>query len=389
MMNAMSAVQSIEKLNDSARWKAVLGHDRGADGLFVYAVRSTGVYCRPSCPSRRPRRDRVAFFESPGDARSAGFRPCRRCRPDDSAAPDPWIEKIRRACVYLSNVDGHPSLTTLAARLGGSPYHLQRNFKRLVGVTPREYADACRLRTVKLYDAEAAARRLLPLVGSDTAVIPLQNGVDATDIVARAVGREHAAGGTVYVAAVIDEPGVIRHSALDHLIFGELDGTRTPRLERLLQACRPAGFQATLSDNVQVDIWTKFVRLSVFSGMTAVTRCPIGPIVADPELFDMAKAAAREAMAVARATGVSVPDAVIDDVDRAYRALPGHMKSSMLEDLERGRPLELPWLSGAVVRLGRGAGVDTPIHRFITAVLSPHVHGAARERANAAAQVSG
>ena len=208
--------------------------------------------------------------------------------------------------------------------------------------------------TVKLYDAEAAARRLLPLVGSDTAVIPLQNGVDAADIVARAVGREHAAGGTVYVAAVIDEPGVIRHSALDHLIFGELDGTRTPRLERLLQACRPAGFQATLSDNVQVDIWTKFVRLSVFSGMTAVTRCPIGPIVADPELFDMAKAAAREAMAVARATGVSVPDAVIDDVDRAYRALPGHMKSSMLEDLERGRPLELPWLSGAVVRLGRG-----------------------------------
>ena len=243
--------------------------------------------------------------------------------------------------------------------------------------------------TVKLYDAEAAARLLLPLVGSDTAVIPLQNGVDATDIVARAVGREHAAGGTVYVAAVIDEPGVIRHSALDHLIFGELDGTRTPRLERLLQACRPAGFQATLSDNVQVDIWTKFVRLSVFSGMTAVTRCPIGPIVADPELFDLAKAAAREAMAVARATGVAVPDAVIDDVDRAYRALPGHMKSSMLEDLERGRPLELPWLSGAVVRLGRGAGVDTPIHRFITAVLSPHVHGAARERANAAAQVSG
>ena len=149
MMNAMSAVQSIEKLNDAARWKAVLGHDRGADGLFVYAVRSTGVYCRPSCPSRRPRRDRVAFFESPGEARSAGFRPCRRCRPDDSTAPDPWIEKIRRACVYLSNVDGHPSLTTLAARIGGSPYHLQRNFKRLVGVTPREYTDACRLRRVK------------------------------------------------------------------------------------------------------------------------------------------------------------------------------------------------------------------------------------------------
>ena len=149
MMNAMSAVQPTERLNDTARWNAVVAHDRSADGLFVYAVRSTGVYCRPSCPSRRPRRDRVTFFETPADARAGGFRECRRCRPDGTPAPDPWIDKIRRACVYLSNVDGHPSLATLAARIGGSPYHLQRNFRRLVGVTPREYADACRLRKVK------------------------------------------------------------------------------------------------------------------------------------------------------------------------------------------------------------------------------------------------
>jgi AraC family transcriptional regulator, regulatory protein of adaptative response / methylated-DNA-[protein]-cysteine methyltransferase len=149
MTNAMSALQSTEKLNDAARWNAVTRHDRAADGLFVYAVRSTGVYCRPWCPSRRPRRDRVTFFSTPDEARAAGFRPCQRCRPDGSAAADPWIDKIRRACVYLSNVDGHPSLATLAARIGGSPYHLQRNFKRLVGVSPREYAEACRLRKVK------------------------------------------------------------------------------------------------------------------------------------------------------------------------------------------------------------------------------------------------
>ena len=135
--------------DEGARWQAVLARDSGADGVFVYAVRSTSIYCRPSCPSRRPRRDRVAFFETPAQARHAGFRACRRCNPDASVVADPWIDKIRRATEYLSNVDGHPSLATLAARLGGSPYHLQRNFKRLVGVTPREYAEACRLRRVK------------------------------------------------------------------------------------------------------------------------------------------------------------------------------------------------------------------------------------------------
>jgi len=130
-------------------WRAVLARDRDADGRFVYAVRSTGIYCRPSCPSRKPHRDRVEFFETPADAERAGYRACRRCRPLEAMQADPWLERIRRACVYLSNVDGHPTLATLAARIGGSPYHLQRNFKRIVGLTPREYADACRLRTVK------------------------------------------------------------------------------------------------------------------------------------------------------------------------------------------------------------------------------------------------
>jgi len=148
-MNSMT-VTAGQYLNTEAQWTAVVGHDRTADGLFVYAVRSTGIYCRPSCPSRRPARNRVAFFETPAAAREAGFRACKRCRPDaPGVAPDPWVDKISRACVYLANVEGHPALATLAARLGGSPYHLQRNFKRLVGLTPREYADACRLRKVK------------------------------------------------------------------------------------------------------------------------------------------------------------------------------------------------------------------------------------------------
>jgi AraC family transcriptional regulator of adaptative response/methylated-DNA-[protein]-cysteine methyltransferase len=133
----------------TSMWNSVVARDRTADGAFVYAVSSTGVYCRPSCPSRRPRREHVAFFDSTDAARRAGFRACKRCRPDQSPAADPWIDKIRRACVYLANVDGHPSLAALASRIGGSPYHLQRNFKRIVGVTPREYTDAVRLRKVK------------------------------------------------------------------------------------------------------------------------------------------------------------------------------------------------------------------------------------------------
>ena len=235
--------------------------------------------------------------------------------------------------------------------------------------------------SVKLYDTDAAVRMLPPIVGPKTLVVPLQNGVDSVDVLTRAVGREHVAGGTAYVAAVISEPGVIRHTAMDRLIVGPLDGQAEqalPALEDLLQACKRAGFDATMSRNIAVDIWAKFVRLTAFSGMTTVTRCPIGALRDDPALAEMMRGALKESMAVALAGGVPLTDALIDEVQVATAALPPNARSSMLEDLERGRPLELPWLSGAVVRIGRDVGVPTPIHQFITTVLTPHVNGASR-----------
>lgn len=232
------------------------------------------------------------------------------------------------------------------------------------------------LLAVKMYDLETAARTLPPLIGPDTAVVTLQNGVEAVDIVSAQIARAHVTGGVAYIAAVISEPGVITHTALDRLIFGELDGSRSRRLEQLLEACMRAGFAATLSERIEVDLWSKFARLSVFSGTTAAVRGPIGVVRSEPALLAMVESACQEALAVGRARGVPLPTSVLDEIMGMVHSLPDAAKSSMLEDLERGKRLELPWLSGAVVRLGQQAGVPTPIHSFLNAVLTPYVKGA-------------
>lgn len=127
-------------------WPAVLARDAQADGLFVYAVRSTGIYCRPSCPSRRPRPEQVAFYASPAAAEQAGFRACRRCRPGQSRAPDQQVEMVQQACAYIeAHLSESLTLAALGAHFGVSPYHLQRMFKRVTGVSPRRYSDARRL----------------------------------------------------------------------------------------------------------------------------------------------------------------------------------------------------------------------------------------------------
>jgi AraC family transcriptional regulator of adaptative response/methylated-DNA-[protein]-cysteine methyltransferase len=142
----------METMSQEDRWKAVLERDKSFDGSFVYAVRSTGIYCRPSCPARRPRQDQVSFFRIPEAAKQAGFVPCRRCRPDEVIGRDPQVILVQRLCRCIENydsVDERLTLNAMGKYVQVSPYHLQRIFKRNMGITPKQFAEACRVRRLK------------------------------------------------------------------------------------------------------------------------------------------------------------------------------------------------------------------------------------------------
>jgi 2-dehydropantoate 2-reductase len=228
---------------------------------------------------------------------------------------------------------------------------------------------------VKLYDTNDAVKMLPPLIGPQTIVIPFQNGVESVRVLTQAVGKQHVAGGAAYVAAVIAEPGLIRHTAMNRLVFGPVAGQPSPLLKELLEICTRAGIDATLSDHIQVDIWSKFVRLTAYSAMTAVTRSPIGPVRQDHDLRTMMETLLHESITVARSRQIPLPSSTFAEAVAATDALPATARSSMLEDLERGRPLELPWLSGGIVRIAEEVGVSVPTHRLVVALLRPHAHG--------------
>ncbi|HSF47552.1 MAG TPA: 2-dehydropantoate 2-reductase [Burkholderiales bacterium] len=230
--------------------------------------------------------------------------------------------------------------------------------------------------TVKLWSTSEAARELKPLLGPETAVISFQNGVDAVAILSEELGRPHVMGGVAHIGAVIERPGVIRHNGtLARLTFGELDGRRSSRLEALLAACLGAGIDAHLSDDIQRAIWEKFVFLVGLSGMTSLTRTPIGPIREDPVTRAMLLEVMREAASVGRAEGANLPKDIAEKQLAFADGLPYDMISSMLGDLNRGNRLELEWLSGAVARLGEQHGIATPANRFIHAALKLHARG--------------
>jgi 2-dehydropantoate 2-reductase len=229
---------------------------------------------------------------------------------------------------------------------------------------------------VKLWDLESATRLALPLVGPRTTIVGFQNGVEKEAIVGRIAGDAHVVGGVCYISTEIESPGVILHKGtLEQFILGELDGSRSARIESLCDAFARAAIATRIADDITRAIWEKFVFLSCNAALTALLRLPLGTIREHPRSRALLLDALREAVAVARAAGVALPEDFAEDRLAFIDGLAPQTRASMAVDLERGNRLELDWLSGAIVRMGRERGVATPVHRVVADGLAPYAAG--------------
>jgi 2-dehydropantoate 2-reductase len=207
-------------------------------------------------------------------------------------------------------------------------------------------------------------------------VIPLQNGVDAAERLIPILGPGAVMGGVAQISASITGPGVIQQvGTFMRMIFGELDGRRSKRGEDFLALCLRAGFDGTLSEQILTDLWMKFILLASNASMMAATRQPIGKLRDDPDLRPIFTAAYNEVVDVGRAKGVALPADAVERVIDLTSHMPAAMKASMALDLDRGNRLELPWLGGKVIELGRKLGVPTPTHGMMAAMLKPYIMG--------------
>jgi 2-dehydropantoate 2-reductase len=243
---------------------------------------------------------------------------------------------------------------------------------RAEGIAPVDIV----LFAVKLWDSERAAQTLKPLIGPATRVITLQNGIDSVERIEPIFGAGHVVPGMAQIASVIAAPGVISHTSQFHLMrFNHPDGHADPVLDAFVDAGKAAEFDIGLSADIDRDLWTKFVFLVGLSSITATTRMPIGTIRNDPDTRAVLASIMREVVTVARARGVAL-DAQFETEGLAFiDAAPEAMKASMAHDLDRGNRLELDWLAGKVVALGRERGIPTPANAAVYAILKPHRMG--------------
>jgi 2-dehydropantoate 2-reductase len=230
---------------------------------------------------------------------------------------------------------------------------------------------------VKTYDTASAVDRMAPLLHGGTAVVSLQNGIDSEDVIAARIGSRHVMGGAAFIFASVAEPGVIVDAGgPGSLVFGELDGSRSPRAERLLEACEAAGIPAELVSDIRVRLWDKFAFICAQAGMTAATRLPIGPIRDTDATWTMFLDIVGEVVALARAEGVNLPDDTVPRIAEVARSIEPTGYSSLYHDLVGGRRMELETLHGEVVRRSRAHGLLAPRSEAIYALLAPHARRA-------------
>jgi 2-dehydropantoate 2-reductase len=223
---------------------------------------------------------------------------------------------------------------------------------------------------VKLWDTEAAAELAKPLVGPDTRVITLQNGVDSYERVSGILGKDQTVGGTAYIASVLGGPGVVRHtSKFATLRCGRIDGKPDAKLAAFAEAAKAANVDVQLQDDMNRERWQKFIFLSSLAGANCMTRQPLGKILADPDTRAFYRKLMTECLAVGQKSGAKVPNDWIDDRMTFSENAPPGMKASMFHDLEAGNRLELDWLTGKVVSLGKELGVPTPASEAVYAAV--------------------
>jgi len=231
---------------------------------------------------------------------------------------------------------------------------------------------------VKLWDTESAAERIRPLVAKGGFVIPFQNGVESIERVGKVLGPEHVMGGAAYIAGRIAEPGVIvQTGAMARLRFGPVLPVQQKMAKAFHAACKEAKIEAELTEDIVRVLWEKFVLLVAISATTTVTRKTVGVVRADPDLRWLLETCMRETWALGRKRGVKLDDELVAQTLKFVDGLPAEMRASMAADLEAGGRLEAPWLSGAVARMSREAGIDAPANRAVYAALKPYVDGKA------------
>ena len=229
---------------------------------------------------------------------------------------------------------------------------------------------------VKLWDTESAAQRIRPLVEEGGVVIPFQNGVESIARIGKVLGPERMMGGAAYIAARIGEPGVIVQTGpIARLRFGITQPSQRKAAEGFLAACKDAKIDAELANDIERVLWEKFVLLVAVSATTAVTRKTIGVVRTDPDLRWLLETLMRETWTVGRKRGVALGDDLVAKTLAQADSFTPDMRASMAADLEAGGKLEAPWLSGAVARMAREAGIEAIANRTIYAALKPYLEG--------------